>query len=525
MTCLPLSSASLMPLFTSASGFQINGGTFIDNTGDMTIVHNSQAMPGQDTGSLEFVADGPSRELPGVERNDRGFGVTRMVPYDVSQRPQILNQPQNLSLLVANEDPWTTFVASGPSFSNSLQSKFLSQEHESNSQHHLGSLSTTSSSQDFTAGYHEQFHDSMGSEHPMSSFAPVAGDFSQISSSDNPWLTLTGHVPNPLFTTEIFSEEMQPQFRPSLHLPTIVDMSNLGPFGELAPPVIGPVAGTVLRPWDDQSQEQRVINGGTFIGGNLNYIHTTVMPPNISTCQAAQQTNNCPPPSRIFHGRQVILAKMHEFFNQDIGKQHIYVLHGLGGAGKTQIGLRFIFDSSHFTDKFFLDGSTAETIDTGLKNIASMKNISNSSQDALKWLATNQEDWLLFYDNADDPKIDLNRFIPQCNHGNIIITTRNPTLCGYAGAHFAVSDMEETDAVALLLKSAAHNISPASERLAAEIVKAGAFILQSGALDSYLDIYMKNRAQRAIALIYRLNSMALAMGNAFYVHGTGQTVG
>jgi hypothetical protein len=106
-----------------------------------------------------------------------------------------------------------------------------------------------------------------------------------------------------------------------------------------------------------------------------------------------------------------------------------------------------------------------------LKSIATLKNIGSSSQDALKWLATNQEDWLLFYDNADDPKIDLHRFIPQCNHGNIIITTRNPTLRSYAGAHFAVSDMEETDAVALLLKSAGQDISSASENIAAEIVK------------------------------------------------------
>jgi hypothetical protein len=37
---------------------------------------------------------------------------------------------------------------------------------------------------------------------------------------------------------------------------------------------------------------------------------------------------------------------MLEFFNQEIGKQHIYVLHGLGGAGKTQIGLKFLNDSS-----------------------------------------------------------------------------------------------------------------------------------------------------------------------------------
>jgi hypothetical protein len=127
----------------------------------------------------------------------------------------------------------------------------------------------------------------MGSEHPLSSFAPVTGTpggFSQISSSDNPFgLTLTGHVPNSLFAAQIFSEEMQPQFRPSLHLPTMMDASNLGlmtgPFHEPAPPVIGSVAETNHQPWDAQMQEQRVINGGTFIGGNFNYNHTTVVPP------------------------------------------------------------------------------------------------------------------------------------------------------------------------------------------------------------------------------------------------------
>ncbi|KAJ7819155.1 hypothetical protein B0H13DRAFT_2292309 [Mycena leptocephala] len=507
-----------MPLFTSASGVQINGGTFIDTAGDINIIHPPQAMSGQNIGALEFVTEGPSHELSGVERNDRGFGAVRMLPYgmlpaqcnqqdlmkpkDVSQRPQILNRTRSSSLLVADEDPWATFVASGPSFSNSLPSTFLPQEHEFNSQHLLGSLSTTSSSQDFTAGYHEQFYESVnstGSEHPLFTVAPITGTpegFSEISSSDNAFgLTLTGHVANPPFATQIFSQEMQPQFRPSLHLPTIVDVSNLQPFGELAPPVIGSVAGTNPRPWDDQSQEQRVINGGTFIGGNLNYIHTTVMPPSVSADQTAQQINNCPLPSRIFHGRQAILDKMHQFFNHETRKQHIYTLHGLGGAGKTQIGLKFINHSSLFADIFFLDASTTATIDTGLKSIATLKNIGRSSQDALKWLTTNQEDWLLFYDNADDPKIDLNGFIPQCNHGNIIITTRNPTLRGYAGAHFAVSDMEESDAVALLLKSAAQEIVPVNKEIAAKIAKAGAFILQSGALDSYLDIYMKNWAQ------------------------------
>ncbi|KAJ7798780.1 hypothetical protein B0H13DRAFT_2298002 [Mycena leptocephala] len=190
----------------------------------------------------------------------------------------------------------------------------------------------------------------------------------------------------------------------------------------------------------------------------------------------------------------------------DIRQQHIYLLYGLGGAGKTQIGLKFISDSSCFTDNFFLDASTMETINTGLKEIAVAKNAGNSAQDALKWLVNNLEKWLLFFDNADDPKINLNTFLPQCNHGNIIITSRNPGLCVYAGLHSPVSDMEETDAVPLLLKSAAQEISPTTETIAAKIVKelcclplaivqAGAFISQSGTLDSYLDLYKKNRAQ------------------------------
>ncbi|KAJ7850239.1 hypothetical protein B0H13DRAFT_2401391 [Mycena leptocephala] len=223
-------------------------------------------------------------------------------------------------------------------------------------------------------------------------------------------------------------------------------------------------------------------------------LHSDLELSDITVVQAARQMNNCPPPSRMFQGRQTILDKMNQFFAQDIGKQHIYVLHGLGGAGKTQIALKFI-NASLFADIFFLDASTTATIDTGLKSIATSKNIGSSSQDALKWLATNQEDWLLFYDNADDPKLNLNPFLPQCTHGNIIITTRNPGLCVYARANSAVSDMEETDAVELLLKSAAQENSLTTERIAAEIVKAGAFISQSGALSSYLDIYMKNRAQ------------------------------
>ncbi|KAJ7458472.1 hypothetical protein FB451DRAFT_579993 [Mycena latifolia] len=234
---------------------------------------------------------------------------------------------------------------------------------------------------------------------------------------------------------------------------------------------------------------------------------STAAPPNQLAPQIPQTITKCPPPSRIFHGRQQILDKMHKFFEQDLNQQHIFLLHGLGGAGKTQIALKFIQESSsRFSEIFLIDASTLETIDTGLKNIAATKSAGSTAQDALQWLSSQPKEWMLLFDNADDPKINLHKFFPQCTHGNILITSRNPGLRVHAGSHALVSDMEETDAVELLLKSSAVATTPANKDTATEIVKAlcylplaiiqaGAFISQSGALGQYLDLYMQNQAR------------------------------
>ncbi|KAJ7210585.1 P-loop containing nucleoside triphosphate hydrolase protein [Mycena haematopus] len=198
---------------------------------------------------------------------------------------------------------------------------------------------------------------------------------------------------------------------------------------------------------------------------------------------------------------------MHNFFTSSKGIQNIYVLYGLGGAGKTQIALKFIDElRSHVSDIFFIDANTTATIDTGLKNIAVLKNSGDSQEDGLLWLASKVEKWLLLFDNADDPSINLNDFIPQCNHGNIIITSRNPEQCVHAGSYSLVSDMEEKDAVTLLLKTAVQEASIRHEQIAAEIVKtlhylplaivqAGAFISKSQDLGGYLALYTKNQAR------------------------------
>src|ERR1700722_1873909 len=51
---------------------------------------------------------------------------------------------------------------------------------------------------------------------------------------------------------------------------------------------------------------------------------------------------SCPPPTPVFTGRQDILSQMHAYFSNDVGKRHVFVLHGLGGAGKSQIAFKFV---------------------------------------------------------------------------------------------------------------------------------------------------------------------------------------
>ena len=165
----------------------------------------------------------------------------------------------------------------------------------------------------------------------------------------------------------------------------------------------------------------------------------------------------CPAPINVFKGRKDILELLHQCFPPSLtsvesGKQRIFVLYGLGGGGKTQIALKFVKEcqnetqpqrcalsvltgGSHvrvecpcatsFSEVFFVDASTDETITLDLKNIASQKKIGNKWDDAITWLAGERNDWLLLFDSADDPNLNLSKFFPSCDHGNILITSRN----------------------------------------------------------------------------------------------------
>ncbi|KAH8834424.1 hypothetical protein DL96DRAFT_1810696 [Flagelloscypha sp. PMI_526] len=216
----------------------------------------------------------------------------------------------------------------------------------------------------------------------------------------------------------------------------------------------------------------------------------------------------CPPPTQHFTGRLSELKKLDEYFNSARKSRlcRVGVLYGIGGGGKSQIGLEFIMRSqSQFNDIFFVDASDKYTLENDLKTIAIGVSDKPTIEDALHLLRTTKEEWLLFLDNADDPSLDLRPYF-SWSHGNVLITTRNPEVRMHApDCSIRVDQLELDDAVKLLLRGLDVDETLGTRETASEIVQklgclalavnqARAFLAQNiCSLSEYLPIYMKNR--------------------------------
>ncbi|KAJ7615496.1 P-loop containing nucleoside triphosphate hydrolase protein, partial [Roridomyces roridus] len=224
-------------------------------------------------------------------------------------------------------------------------------------------------------------------------------------------------------------------------------------------------------------------------------------------CHTALALVRCPPASQIFQGRQDILDKMQQYFSQEPKKRRIFVLHGLGGTGKTQAALKFLESIHEFAKRFFVNASSPEALKTSFMNIAISQGFGKTPEAGFQWLISENKEWTLLFDNADDPKLKLSPFFPQCTHGNIIITSRNPQLAAYGPAsHSQVGDLDKENAALLLLARAVKEHTDENHTLAMgivqelsclplAIVQAGAYIAKFKCLLDYLHIYRQNKEE------------------------------
>ncbi|KIK04755.1 hypothetical protein K443DRAFT_645534 [Laccaria amethystina LaAM-08-1] len=220
-----------------------------------------------------------------------------------------------------------------------------------------------------------------------------------------------------------------------------------------------------------------------------------------------------------FTGRTDILTKLREHFtaesNDKFRRRKFFLLYGMGGIGKTQICLRFIEDmSDYFSHVFWIDASSIGTITQGLQGICNLPEAQSSALDGspqsdLWWISSLRENYAMVFDNADNltPE-ELEQHFPSGLGGNILITSHNSGLkhLTLQESSLEVKEMEENDAISLLLKAAC--LDESQEDLQAEASKivnelfciplaidqAGAFIAFGDTdIRDYLDEYSQYR--------------------------------
>ena len=82
------------------------------------------------------------------------------------------------------------------------------------------------------------------------------------------------------------------------------------------------------------------------IGSDMAHIRTALDKAGTTPAITPTTLSSLPPLSTIFTGREDVLSKMRHYFSlstaSGLSQQHIFVLYGMGGAGKTQIALKFV---------------------------------------------------------------------------------------------------------------------------------------------------------------------------------------
>ncbi|KAA6413397.1 MAG: hypothetical protein FRX48_03143 [Lasallia pustulata] len=171
-----------------------------------------------------------------------------------------------------------------------------------------------------------------------------------------------------------------------------------------------------------------------------------------------------PPPSPMFTGRKRYLNHLNRLFITKTSLRQanrICCLHGMGGAGKTQICLKFAEDHKDwFSRILWVDSSNEQTIKQSWKNIANHPDAKSSTvQDtpeaARNWLSMTDK-WLLIFDNADGEPDIIEENLPSGTGGHVLVTSRNHNMRRIVSeeSYLEINEMDKHDAILLLLKAA-----------------------------------------------------------------------
>lgn len=154
-------------------------------------------------------------------------------------------------------------------------------------------------------------------------------------------------------------------------------------------------------------------------------------------------------------------------------RRKVFVLHGLGGIGKTQLAVEFARKyQTSFSAIFWIDGSTKEKLQQSIADLANRLpqdqisaktrvclrerkfNVDEVVDEVLQWLSQPlNSKWLLIFDNVDQefPAFDV-KYFPEADQGSILVTTRLASL-RRLGAEKKLDPVDEPQGESILKNS------------------------------------------------------------------------
>ncbi|MFE2053127.1 FxSxx-COOH system tetratricopeptide repeat protein [Streptomyces sp. NPDC059459] len=220
---------------------------------------------------------------------------------------------------------------------------------------------------------------------------------------------------------------------------------------------------------------------------------------------------NVPLRNTSFVGRQGLLSAVEEQLGaQDTAAVLPHALHGLGGVGKSQLALEYIWTHQHdYRVICWIPAERESLVLAALGTLAAQLGVVPSGQDrpgapaantavpaVLKALSEGKPhgNWLLVFDNAEDVDT-VRQYFPTNGPGKVIVTSRNRAWERVA-TPLPVNVFERSESIELLQKRSPDLSSGDADRLAdalgdlpLAVEQAGAWRAVTGMLvDEYLDL-------------------------------------
>ena len=162
-------------------------------------------------------------------------------------------------------------------------------------------------------------------------------------------------------------------------------------------------------------------------------------------------------------------------------RRKVFIVHGLGGVGKTQLSVEFARTyRGSYSAVFWIDGSSKERLRRSIADLTSRLpqnqlsegsrnysrngsiNVDEVVEDVLKWLSRPANDqWLLIFDNVDREfsvplrdleAFDVKEYFPTADQGSILITSRLASLW-QLGTDMKVEPVNEVEGASILENS------------------------------------------------------------------------